>query len=991
MGLPLPDYADFYVWVGVNIEWIPTIRYFGGFKMVFPKVDKEMFYYGDLSKMYEKSGGECTNLTVYYCLPGQPLDSGIRKLEGDNDILDLIRAYKGENVVPIYIEESGGPLLIIGPDGNVIEPHDDMLALPPCDQTNQPIDLDEQYDADSENQFTENIDDENPDNENNVNEEIVCENIDIENPLTENSVLQNDVFGIPDTENSVFENLGAENQFTENIDIENPDNENNVENPLIENIEIENPLIENMDEDFFEQLYNDENLINEAVDLNNEFEDGAWASVSDEDGQNEEGVGESDSSSVSDCPSWMLEDLEGPDDDDIFQERPPDHAKKLFKALRSFLKDKKRQRVEAQLEEQEVQRRANEEGWYSDVEEENEDDLDALRGSDEEGERYVVWNDDMEKRGVDLFVGLQFATRKKYKEVLKDWVVRRGWDLKFLKSERDKVTTIYNPNEGLESLKNKIRRDVQVECSMHKVYRAKRYALELLRGDVKEQYNRLYDYCATVVKHNPNSSMVLKIDRSLTPPVLERMYCCLSGCKEGLLDGCRLIIGLDGCFLKGLYKGQLLTAVGRDGNDNLVPIAYAMVEVENDRQKGLVKAVAKVAPRAEHRFCVRHMYNNFKATFKGVELKQLFWKTASTYNLIGQARELPIIEMFEWIRKKCMTRIQIKRQGMEKYAGIYCSCGMFQLVGYPCCHAVASIASLRLDIENYVDDCFKKDTYLRVYSHMVNPVLGMHDFEDSVLGIVDPPHIRILLGRPRKMPPQAADEDAYMPHIDSEMPPQSATNHSTANPPPQSETGTSTELPSASQPRRQAASQPERSQTASQSMPFVASQPVRRPTTSQPVRRQSASQPLRRQTAPKTTNASTSAQLPTQPRRKSATQHPTTQTAPRFRSASQTSQGPTVGGQTSNDSTHRSSSHLPAFEVPTFGGQATTIFASEGPPIPTQSQSSQNPQQMPGQSHKSRKQGNPASLSSRKLQKMKQVLSPTPNPAFKKPSLPHQC
>ncbi|KAG8374490.1 hypothetical protein BUALT_Bualt10G0000300 [Buddleja alternifolia] len=252
MGLPLPDCADFYFWVGGNIEWIPTVRYFGGFKMVFPKVDKERFYYSDLN---------------------------------------LIRAYKGQNVVPIYIEESGGPLLIIGPDGNVIEPHDDMLALPPCDQTNQPIDLDEQYDADSENQFTENIDDENPDNENNVNEEVVCENIDIENPLTENSVLQNDVSGIPDTENSVFENIGAENQFTENIDIENPDNENNVENPLTENIEIENPLTENMDEDFFEQLYNDENLINEAVDLNNEFEDGVWASVSDEDGQNEEGVG----------------------------------------------------------------------------------------------------------------------------------------------------------------------------------------------------------------------------------------------------------------------------------------------------------------------------------------------------------------------------------------------------------------------------------------------------------------------------------------------------------------------------------------------------------------------------------------------------------------------------------------------------------------------------------------------------------------------------
>ena len=46
----------------------------------------------------------------------------------------------------------------------------------------------------------------------------------------------------------------------------------------------------------------------------------------------------SDSSQVSSCPSWMLEDLEGPDDDDIFASRSPDHARKLFKHIRNYLK-----------------------------------------------------------------------------------------------------------------------------------------------------------------------------------------------------------------------------------------------------------------------------------------------------------------------------------------------------------------------------------------------------------------------------------------------------------------------------------------------------------------------------------------------------------------------------------------------------------------------------------------------------------------------------
>ncbi|KAH6815261.1 hypothetical protein C2S51_020081 [Perilla frutescens var. frutescens] len=36
---------------------------------------------------------------------------------------------------------------------------------------------------------------------------------------------------------------------------------------------------------------------------------------------------------------------------------------------------------------------------------------------------------------------------------------------------------------------------------------------------------------------------------------------------------------------------------------------------------------------AEHRFCLRHMYNIFKAKFKGLELKKWFWNTASTYSV----------------------------------------------------------------------------------------------------------------------------------------------------------------------------------------------------------------------------------------------------------------------------------------------------------------------------------------------------------------------
>ena len=63
--------------------------------------------------------------------------------------------------------------------------------------------------------------------------------------------------------------------------------------------------------------------------------------------------------------------------------------------------------------------------------------------------------------------------------------------------------------------------------------------------------------------------------------VFERMYVYLDPCKRGFLAGCRPLIGIDCCHLKGTTEGQLLVAVGKDGNDNIFPIAYAIVEIEN--------------------------------------------------------------------------------------------------------------------------------------------------------------------------------------------------------------------------------------------------------------------------------------------------------------------------------------------------------------------------------------------------------------------------
>nr|GEU66385.1 pentatricopeptide repeat-containing protein [Tanacetum cinerariifolium] len=60
-----------------------------------------------------------------------------------------------------------------------------------------------------------------------------------------------------------------------------------------------------------------------------------------------------------------------------------------------------------------------------------------------------------------------------------------------------------------------------------------------------------------------------------------RFYVCFQGLKEGWKLGCRRVIALDGCFLKKPNSEEILKVVGRDGNNHIFPVAWAIVTVEN--------------------------------------------------------------------------------------------------------------------------------------------------------------------------------------------------------------------------------------------------------------------------------------------------------------------------------------------------------------------------------------------------------------------------
>jgi hypothetical protein len=127
-----------------------------------------------------------------------------------------------------------------------------------------------------------------------------------------------------------------------------------------------------------------------------------------------------------------------------------------------------------------------------------------------------------------------------------------------------------------------LKRDFGVHVNETKLFRAMKKAKELVEGSLKEQYGRIWDYAHELTRSNEGSTVKINcIPRPNGPPQFQRIYISLDACKRGFKAGCRPFIGLDGCFLKGYYGGQLLSAVSQDANNHIYVVAYAVVDVEN--------------------------------------------------------------------------------------------------------------------------------------------------------------------------------------------------------------------------------------------------------------------------------------------------------------------------------------------------------------------------------------------------------------------------
>ncbi|KAG8366125.1 hypothetical protein BUALT_Bualt17G0043300 [Buddleja alternifolia] len=210
------------------------------------------------------------------------------------------------------------------------------------------------------------------------------------------------------------------------------------------------------------------------------------------------------------------------------------------------------------------------------------------------------------------------------------------------------------PKRNVEGFRKDAMEEIRFNISTDQAYRAKKKALQLIKGSPDGQFELLWDYCNEIRRSNPGSIVELGTDQSSGDNLFDRFYVCLHALKMGFFAGCRPVICVDGCHLRGPHGGVLLTAAGIGPNNNYYPIAYALVYKECgntwgwflsllkidlniekdyeytfilDKQKGLIQAFNDVFLGSDHRFCVIHLLENFKkAGYRGATFKDALWR-----------------------------------------------------------------------------------------------------------------------------------------------------------------------------------------------------------------------------------------------------------------------------------------------------------------------------------------------------------------------------
>ncbi|XP_022869105.1 uncharacterized protein LOC111388580 [Olea europaea var. sylvestris] len=180
------------------------------------------------------------------------------------------------------------------------------------------------------------------------------------------------------------------------------------------------------------------------------------------------------------------------------------------------------------------------------------------------------------------------------------------------------------------------------------------------------------EYCYKIGK--TNTGLAFFIERN-DENRFKYFFMTLRQCVRGFRNAMRPLILVDGTTLKTKYKGKLIIATRQDTNIQIYPLAFGIVDGENDRamhwfftklkeiigdiknlafvtdrEQSIINGITEVFSEAHHDYCMYHIRGNLKTR---MSIQHDESNNAESLNtLFKKNRELPIFAMIENIRDK---------------------------------------------------------------------------------------------------------------------------------------------------------------------------------------------------------------------------------------------------------------------------------------------------------------------------------------------------
>lgn len=124
-----------------------------------------------------------------------------------------------------------------------------------------------------------------------------------------------------------------------------------------------------------------------------------------------------------------------------------------------------------------------------------------------------------------------------------------------------------------------MRKEHGVEISYSLAWDAREYAINAVKGIPEKGYEKIPKYLHMMREANPGTQTSYETD---SKGRFRFLFISFGQSLRGFHAAIRKVIVVDGMFLKSKYRGVLLVATALDGNSNLYPIAFGVVDSEND-------------------------------------------------------------------------------------------------------------------------------------------------------------------------------------------------------------------------------------------------------------------------------------------------------------------------------------------------------------------------------------------------------------------------